>query len=62
MSGEWIEWEGGECPVDRDAMVQTKYRGGRLGFPKRASSYVIDWLAPHTGSDWDLVAYRVVQP
>jgi hypothetical protein len=56
----WIEWAGGECPVDPDTKVQTQYRNGRLGFPKPARSKAIDWHHAHDGSGWDLVAYRVI--
>jgi hypothetical protein len=25
---EWIEWKGGDCPVDRDARVRVRHRDG----------------------------------
>lgn len=56
----WIEWHGGECPVDSDAIVEVKcrwhnqhqYNNDRAG----------DFYWAHTGSDGDIIAYRLQQP
>lgn len=56
----WIEWAGGECPVDSDEIVEVKYRKpNQYQFNNdRAGDYI--WL--HTGSDGDIIAYRLQQP
>lgn len=56
----WIEWGGGKCPVDSDAIVEVKYRKPNpYQFNNdRAGDYI--WL--HTGSDGDIIAYRLQQP
>ena len=53
----WIQWAGGECPVDSDAIVEVKYRKPNpYQFNNdRAGGYI--WL--HTGSDGDIIAYRL---
>ena len=53
----WIQWAGGDCPVDSDAIVEVKYRKPRpYQFNNiRAGDYI--WL--HTGSDGDIIAYRL---
>lgn len=56
----WIEWHGGECPVDSDAIVEVKfqwhnqhqYNNDRAG----------DFYWAHTGSNADIIAYRLQQP
>ena len=56
----WIDWHGGECPVDSDAIVEVKYRKPNpYQFNNdRAGDYI--WL--HTGSGGDIIAYRLQQP
>ena len=56
----WIDWHGGECPVDSDAIVEVKYR--------HPSSYQFnndragDFYWPHDGLGYDIIAYRLQQP
>lgn len=53
----WINWAGGECPVDSDAIVEVKcrwhnpcqYNNDRAG----------DFYWAHTGSNADIIAYRL---
>lgn len=55
--GGWIQWAGGECPVDSDAIVEVKcrwhnqhqYNNDRAG----------DFYWAHTGSNADIIAYRL---
>lgn len=56
----WIEWAGGECPVDGDAIIEVKYRNpSPLNFNHdRAGDF--SWL--HHGFDSDIIAYRLQQP
>lgn len=63
MEGEWIEWEGGECPVEGGAIVRVQYaRPANTSLGQR-----IEWAVParelawyHDGADDDIIAYRVV--
>jgi hypothetical protein len=58
-AGDWIPWEGGECPVDENATVETRLRGGGgAPFSDLAGRY--RW--GHAGAGGDIVAYRVVKP
>lgn len=64
---EWIEWSGGECPVDPDTLVEVKW-----GNPNRRTMEAVPaqtWSeAPYEWSitdqdnepDIQIVAYRVV--
>lgn len=54
---DWIPWEGGECPVARRAVVMAKAKDGEVDTDK---AYFYDW--DHTGSPFDIIAYRVVKP
>lgn len=53
----WIQWAGGDCPVDSDVIVEVKYR-----YP---SSYQFnndragDFYWPHDGLGYDIIAYRL---
>jgi hypothetical protein len=50
----WIEWKGGEKPVEGYAMVDVKFRYGAVCENSPACS----WFWEHSGSDDDIVAYR----
>lgn len=54
---DWIEWNGGDCPVGGEARVVYRMRraGGQSG-PDAA--YILDWS--HGDEPWDIVAYRLV--
>ena len=52
----WIPWAGGDCPVERRAVVRVKAKNGEIGTDK---AHFYDWW--HTGEPNDIVAYRVVQ-
>ena len=56
--GGWIEWGGGECPVDASDEVDTKHRVGRVDIRRYANSA---WWY-HTGGHGDIVAYRLHKP
>lgn len=59
-SDGWIDWHGGKCPVDSDVIVEVKcrwhnqhqYNNDRAG----------DFYWAHTGSNADIIAYRLQQP
>ena len=56
----WIDWHGGDCPVDSDAIVEVKCRchNPRQYNNDRAG----DFYWAHTGSNADIIAYRLQQP
>jgi hypothetical protein len=51
----WIEWDGGECPVSDGAVVQVELRGG-----DRMTGAFADEFWRKDNSPGDIVAYRVV--
>nr|DAQ24801.1 MAG TPA: hypothetical protein [Caudoviricetes sp.] len=56
----WIQWAGGECPVDSDAIVEVRFRN-----PSRHefnSDRAGDFYWSHHGFDGDIIAYRLQQP
>ena len=65
----WIEWEGGECPVEPEDLVQVQYlnearsRSERFS-PKRAATKKWAWTTVGHGvsSRANIIAYRVVKP
>lgn len=67
--GEWIEWGGGECPVEPETRVDVRFRGSIAGIDMVRNEAANYWLwghgtargaAAHPGDD--IIAYRVVQP
>jgi len=54
----WIEWEGGMCPVEKYAWVETRRRDGEVVEP--TPSGLLGWQ--HFGSCEDIVAYRIIDP
>lgn len=55
---DWIEWGGGECPVNASEVVDVIFgRGGIM------STNIADcWRWNHSGTDSDIIAYRLHQP
>lgn len=65
QEGYWIEWKGGDCPVESDNFVATRHRNG-LWFPSLAAG---KWACDlRDGSNYwehrdrgaDIIAYRVL--
>lgn len=53
----WIQWAGGECPVDSDAIVEVKYR---KPIPHQFNNdRAGDFTWSHDGLDCDIIAYRL---
>ncbi|MGL4754425.1 MAG: hypothetical protein ACRCXB_18790 [Aeromonadaceae bacterium] len=52
----WIAWNGGECPVDGDSVIDVKLSDGDEFFGVDADW---DW---HQGSRCDIIAYRLHKP
>ena len=55
----WIEWGGGECPIDETVRVDLKYRDGRSQSGKGLAQ---DWRWWHGGNCSDIIAYRLHKP
>lgn len=53
----WIEWNGGSCPVDQDAMVEIKRRDGGT-YAAHGQYFRWDHDSMHRYSD--IIAYRVI--
>lgn len=53
--GEWMEWGGGECPVDEDAIVEMKWKYGDQ-ITNRAGIY--QWSYYEYGDR--IIAYRII--
>lgn len=55
-STNWIEWNGGECPVAEGALVECRRRDGVILFPMVMPC----WNWRHVLGEYDIVAYRVI--
>lgn len=58
-SEPWIEWEGGECPVPKYAIVQIRMRDG-INACEPGVAGDLRW--GHRGLGGDIISYRVVKP
>jgi hypothetical protein len=63
----WIEWNGGECPVNIGTLIDVKYRDGHLQLGCRAKSRCDTELYATThwgnsGGSADIIAYRPHNP
>ena len=56
----WTEWHGGDCPVDSDEIVEVKFR--RHNQHQYNNDRAGDFYWSHTGSNADIIAYRLKQP
>lgn len=52
---EWIEWKGGECPVDEKSYVVCELRGGHRSITE---AWRYSWR--HYGNSSDIIAYAPV--
>lgn len=67
IENPWIEWNGGECPVERGVLVDVRYRDGEEKFSVPAQESVLGREAAYTfwlndGQQLDIVAYRLSGP
>lgn len=53
----WIDWPGGECPIDSAAFVDYKMRNGTVD---TEDAHLLRWN--HLGFSGDIIAYRLHQP
>lgn len=56
----WIQWAGGECPVDSDAIVEVKCRHPSSN--QFNNDRAGDFYWSHDGLGYDIIAYRLRQP
>lgn len=66
----WIEWGGGECPVEKGALVDVKYRSGEINQHVKAgvldnggsmdTALAFRWSK--LDEEYDIIAYRLHQP
>lgn len=56
----WIQWGGGECPVDSDAIVEVKFRNPSRN--KFNNDRAGDFTWSHDGFGGDIIAYRLQKP
>ena len=58
---DWIEWSGGECPVDGEARVRVIFRSEKYSFsdPNGGRADALRWN--HLGNPGDIVQYIVVE-
>lgn len=54
---DWIEWHGGKCPVDSDAIVEVKYRSPNPYQHNNDRAGDFSWS--HNGGRRDIIAYRL---
>lgn len=58
----WIEWAGGECPVDNLRHVEVKLRDGFINSTSLAGELGWGWCLDEEWAESDIIAYRVVKP
>lgn len=59
-SDGWIDWEGGDCPVDPDLYVFVEFRNDSVtDSAYKAGSY--EWRRDIVERSWDIVAYKVAK-
>lgn len=62
MDDGWIEWHGGECPVDKNATVLVKFRGCPHNDDAEGPYTAGLWSWSQAGGDGDIVEYKIVAP
>ena len=57
----WIEWAGGEPPVEADTIVEVRLRDAKLGTMTERADF-FDWTIPDEEPRYrdDIIAYRIV--
>ena len=58
-SGEWVEWNGGKCPIADGVKFQFKFRDGSQG-NDYAWTNAPEWIWANRGYGGDIVAYRII--
>jgi len=59
LTDGWIEWKGGDCPVEEGTPVEVRFQNGK---PSNGSCAAEEWDWSHgDASGFDIIAYRVVE-
>jgi len=58
--GDWIEHDGGKCPVAPDTIVETRARDGHTSTGPASNAATLWQHMPDLYPEWDIIAYRVV--
>lgn len=58
-SGEWVEWNGGKCPIADGVKFQFKFRDGSQ-CNDYACTNAPEWIWANRGYGGDIVAYRII--
>lgn len=64
MDEGWIEWKGGECPVDPSSKIDTKHRGCESGGISLAGHWTggkYDYWKHEGKPKTNIIAYRIVK-
>ncbi len=60
----WVEWKGGACPVEANALVDIRLRDGRTYLRRPASNWMWAWnvnyMVRPNDCDGDIVAFRLL--
>lgn len=54
----WIEWKGGECPVNRDQKIRVKFKDG-IQEESIARDFIFVWR--HYYDDNNIIAYKIIE-
>ena len=57
---DWIEWDGGECPLSVNSLVNVRYREGGEDLESKPAE-VYNW-SRNDKDCYPIIAYRVVKP
>jgi len=60
MTNDWIEWAGGECPVEGSVLVDTRFRRGNVIERLEAGFWYWSHASNRRDKPSDIIAYRVV--
>lgn len=56
--GEWIEWNGGECPVADHRRIEARLCDGTI---EKLNADSFDWEHLPDDAQSDIIAYRIVE-
>ena len=56
----WIEWKGGECPVDGETLVEVRFSNGTEDNKEYANYW--SWVYSIQSLNHNIIAYRIVKP